>query len=65
MIQIILDIVMIILWTIWVVLNFIEGDVISAILNIYCTICWIICLILDIKNGKKKKKIVLVMTVFL
>ena len=52
MMQIILDIVMIILWTIWVVLNFIEGNVISAILNIYCTICWIICLILDIKNGR-------------
>ena len=49
--QIIFDIIMIILWTIWVVLNFIEGNVISAILNIFCTICWIICLILDIKNG--------------
>ena len=51
MMQIILDIVMIILWTICVVLNFIEGNVISAILNIFCIICWIICLILDIKNG--------------
>ena len=50
MIQIILDIVMIILWIICVVLNFIEGNVFSAILNIFCTICWIICLILDIKN---------------
>ena len=50
MIQIILDIVMIILWTICVVLNFIEGNIFSAILNIFCTICWIIWLILDIKN---------------
>ena len=50
MMQIILDIVMIILWTICFVLNFIEGNVFSAILNIFCTICWIICLILDIKN---------------
>ena len=49
--QINLDIVMIILWTMCVVLNFIEGNVLSAILNIFCTICWIICLILDIKNG--------------
>ena len=36
MMQIILDIVMIILWTTWVVLNFIEGNVPSAILNIFC-----------------------------
>ena len=50
MMQIICDIVMIILWTICVILNFIEGNVFSAILNIFCTICWIICLILDIKN---------------
>ena len=51
MIQIILDIINIILWTICVVLNFIEGNVISAILNIFCTICWTIRLILDIQNG--------------
>ena len=51
MVQIIIYIIIIILWTIYAVLNFIEGNVISAILNIYCTICWIICLILDIKNG--------------
>ena len=51
MMQIILDIIVIILWTICAVLNFIEGNVFSAILNIFCTICWIICLILDIKNG--------------
>ena len=50
MVQIILDIVMIILWAICGVLNFIEGNVFSAILNIFCTICWIICLILHIKN---------------
>ena len=50
MIQIILDIIIIILWTICAVLNFMEGNVFSAILNIFCTICWIICLILDIKN---------------
>ena len=65
MMQIICDIVMIILWTIWVVLNFIEGNVPSAILNIFCTICWIICLILDIKNGMHYMKIVLVVTVLL
>ena len=51
MIQIILDIIIIILWTICAVLNFTEGNVLLAILNIFCTICWIICLILDIKNG--------------
>ena len=51
MMQIIIDIIMIILCTICAVLNFIEGNVISAILNIFCTICWIICLILHIKNG--------------
>ena len=51
MVQIIINIIIIILWTICVVLNFIEGNVPSAILNIFCTICWIICLILDIKNG--------------
>ena len=50
MMQIILDIVIIILWTICAVLNFTEGNVISAILNIFCVICWTICLILDIKN---------------
>ena len=52
MIQIILDIVNIILWTICATLSFMEGNVFSAILNIFCTICWIICLILDIKNGR-------------
>ena len=50
MVQIIINIIIIILWTICAVLNFIAGNVFSAILNIYCTICWIICLILDIKN---------------
>ena len=50
MMQIILDIVMIILCTICAVSNFMAGNVFSAILNIFCTICWIICLILDIKN---------------
>ena len=51
MMQIIIDIIMIILCTICAVLNFIEGNVFSAILNIFCIICWIICLILHIKNG--------------
>lgn len=50
MMQIILDIIIIILWTICAVLNFIEGNVFLAILNIFCIICWIICLILHIKN---------------
>ena len=50
MIQIILDIINIILWTICAVLNFMKGNCISAILNIFCIICWIICLILHIKN---------------
>ena len=50
MIQIILDIIIIILFAICAVLNFMVGNVFSAILNIFCTICWIICLILDIKN---------------
>ena len=49
--QIILDIIIIILCTICAVLNFMAGNVFSAILNIFCAICWIICLILDIKNG--------------
>ena len=34
--QIILDIIIIILWTIYAVLNFIEGNIFSAILNIFC-----------------------------
>ena len=51
MMQIIIDIIIIILWTICAVSNFMAGNVFSAILNIFCTICWIICLILDIKNG--------------
>ena len=51
MMQIILDIVIIILWTICAVLNFIAGNVFSAILNIFCIICWIIGLILYIKDG--------------
>ena len=49
MVQIILDIILIILWTICAVLNFIAGNVFSAILNIFCIIGWIICLILHIK----------------
>ena len=64
MMQIIFDIIIIILWTIYTVLNFIEGNVFSAILNIFCIICWIICLILHIKNGMYYMKIVLVMTIF-
>ena len=51
MIQIITYIIIIILWTICAVLNFIAGNVFSAILNIVCIICWIICLILYIKDG--------------
>ena len=51
MVQIIIYIIIIILWTIYAVLNFIEGNVFSAILNIVCIICWIICLILHIKDG--------------
>ena len=50
MMQIIFDIIMIILCTICAVLNFIEGNVFAAILNILWIICWIICLILDTKN---------------
>lgn len=48
--QIIFDIIIIILWTICAILNFMAGNVFSAILNIFCIICWIICLILHIKN---------------
>ena len=51
MVQIIIYIIIIILWTIYTVLNFIEGNVFSAILNIFCIICWIICLISHIENG--------------
>ena len=51
MVQIIINIIIIILWTICAVLNFIEGNVFSAILNIFCIICWIIGLILYIKDG--------------
>ena len=51
MVQIIIYIIIIILWTIYAVLNFIEGNIFSAILNIFCIICWIICLILHIKDG--------------
>lgn len=50
MMQIILDIIIIILWTVCAVLNFMEGNVFSAILNIFCVICWIICLIFHIKD---------------
>ena len=50
MMQIIIDIIIIILCTIYAVLNFMAGNVFSAILNIFC-ICWITYLILDIKNG--------------
>ena len=49
--QIILDIIIIILCTICAVLNFIEGNIFSVILNIFCIICWIIYLILHIKDG--------------
>ena len=51
MVQIIINIIIIILWTICAVLNFITGNVFSAILNIFCIICWIIGLILYIKDG--------------
>ena len=51
MVRIIIYIIIIILWAIYAVLNFIEGNVFSAILNIFCIICWIICLILHIKDG--------------
>ena len=51
MMQIIIDIMMIILCTICAVLNFMAGNVFSAILNIFCIICWIIYLILHIKDG--------------
>ena len=51
MMQIIIDIMMIILCTICAVLNFMTGNVFSAILNIFCIICWTICLISHIKNG--------------
>ena len=50
MVQIIINIIIIILWTICAVLNFIAGNVFSAILNIFCIICWIIGLILYIKD---------------
>ena len=50
MVQIITDIIIIILCTICAVLNFMAGNVFSAILDIFCIICWIICLILHIKN---------------
>ena len=51
MVQIILDIIVIILWTICALLNFMAGNVFSVILNIFCIICWIICLISHIENG--------------
>ena len=51
MVQIIINIIIIILWTICAVLNFIAGNVFSAILNIFCIICSIIGLILYIKAG--------------
>ena len=50
MVQIIINIIIIILWTICAVLNFIAGNVFSAILNIFCIICWIISLICHIKD---------------
>lgn len=50
MIQIIFDIIIIILWTICAVLNFITGNIFAAILNIFCVICWIISLICHIKD---------------
>ena len=53
MVQIIINIIIIILWTICAVLNFIAGNIFSAILNIFCIICWIIGLILYIKDGIK------------
>ena len=51
MVQIIINIIIIILWTICAVLNFIAGNIFSAILNIFCIICWITGLILYIKDG--------------
>ena len=51
MVQIIINIIIIILWTICAVLNFIADNIFSAILNIFCIICWIIGLILYIKDG--------------
>ena len=50
MMQIILNIIIIILFAICAVLNFMVGNVFAAILNIFCIICWTICLILYIKN---------------
>ena len=50
MMQIIIDIIIIILWTICAVLNFITGNVFGAILNIFCVIRWIIFLICHIKD---------------
>ena len=51
MVQIIIDIIIIILFAICAVLNFMVGHIFSAILNIFCIICWTIYLILYIKNG--------------
>ena len=51
MVQIIIDIIIIILFAICAVLNFMASNVFSAILNIFCIICWTICLISHIKNG--------------
>ena len=50
MIQIILDIILIILWTICAVLNLIAGYIVITILNIVCVICWVVSLILHIKS---------------
>ena len=52
MMQIIIDIMMIILCTVCAVLNFIVGNVSFAILDTFCIICWIIYLILHIKDGR-------------
>ena len=52
MVQIIMDIIIIILCARCAVLNFMAGNVFSAILNIFCIICWTICLIFNIKNGR-------------
>ena len=49
MVQIIIDIIVIILFAICAVLNFMAGNVFSVILDIFCIICWIIYLILHIK----------------
>ena len=51
MMQIIIDIIMVILWTTCTVLNFIEGNVFAVILNMLWIICWNIYLILHIKDG--------------